>query len=267
MFKYPLEKLIYFLATLLPGFTALLIYDLAHPGCFNWFFNISFPGYRGKLALVVFVSFVVGYTITVIMSSLLGGIGGVIGGLTPYVHPPSLAVAPWRDPKWRYALKRYLGPDAPEDTTLITQESFNSQEEMIKKYYPDHDQATQIAKLGVDRWASELNDGRWADWYDQIDRTLKEQMPVEWATQVREGLDINFEAAALCVFLSAIWIPATRHWWCFLPASLWILLLVVRSWSDIYNVSNKWATLSKQIHYLLEQEPISHQNSLFPPAS
>jgi hypothetical protein len=46
--KYPLEKFFYFLAGVIPGFVAILIYHLAVLGSFTWFFQLSFLGYTTK---------------------------------------------------------------------------------------------------------------------------------------------------------------------------------------------------------------------------
>jgi hypothetical protein len=57
--KYPLEKLLYFVAGVIPGFVALLMFQVAHPGSFNWFFSLGFLGYRTKVVLAVLAMFVV----------------------------------------------------------------------------------------------------------------------------------------------------------------------------------------------------------------
>ena len=51
--KYPLEKFFYFLAGVIPGFVAILIYHLAVLGSFTWFFQLSFLGYTTKLSLTI----------------------------------------------------------------------------------------------------------------------------------------------------------------------------------------------------------------------
>src|ERR1019366_7110704 len=107
--KYPLEKLFYFLAGVIPGFVALFIFQLAVPGSFGWFFNLGFLGYRTKLSLILLAAFVVGNTLTTFLSGFLRFIGGAYFGgivaLRPYRPPRSYVVAPWRDPKWRTVLK------------------------------------------------------------------------------------------------------------------------------------------------------------------
>jgi hypothetical protein len=55
--RYPLDKLVFFVAGIIPGSVALLVYQLAVPGSFNWFFALGFLGYRSKLTLIVLVAF------------------------------------------------------------------------------------------------------------------------------------------------------------------------------------------------------------------
>ncbi len=91
--KYPLEKLLYFVAGVIPGFVALLIFHVAAPGSFGWFFSLGFLGYRTKVALVVLTAFVVGNSMTRFLSGFLGAIGGAIGGAVGYKPPQSLEIA------------------------------------------------------------------------------------------------------------------------------------------------------------------------------
>ena len=117
--KYPLEKLLYFVAGVIPGFVALLIFQLARPGSFNWFFSLGFLGYRTKVVLAVLAMFVVGNSMTRFLSGFFGAIGGAIGA-SGYKPPQSFEIAPWRDARWRTAVSRLLGPDAPRDAVFMT---------------------------------------------------------------------------------------------------------------------------------------------------
>jgi hypothetical protein len=78
--KYPLERLFYFIAGVIPGFAALLIFQLAAPGSFVWFFTLSFLGYKTKLSLILIAAFVIGNCMTSFLGSLAGTVGGAIGG-------------------------------------------------------------------------------------------------------------------------------------------------------------------------------------------
>jgi hypothetical protein len=72
--KYPLEKLFSFVAAVIPGFVALLVF----PGSLQWLFALGFLGYRTRVTVVVLLAFVVGFTMTTILSAFLGAIGGLL---------------------------------------------------------------------------------------------------------------------------------------------------------------------------------------------
>jgi hypothetical protein len=166
--KYPFEKLFYFVAGIIPGFVALLIFERAAPGSFGWFFSMGFLGYRTKLALVLLVAFLVGNSMTTFLSGLLGSVGGIVGAITalrPYTPPHSYEVAPWRDPKWRTALKHYLGPEAPKDTRPFFQELLTLMQKEVD-YLPEQERPGALAKLRNDKLNAEIDDGRWEQWYD-----------------------------------------------------------------------------------------------------
>lgn len=76
--KYPLEKVFYFVAGVIPGFTALLIFQLAVPGAFTWFFTLGFIGYKTKLSLILLVAFVIGNSMTTFLRAIVGMVGGVV---------------------------------------------------------------------------------------------------------------------------------------------------------------------------------------------
>jgi hypothetical protein len=86
--KYPLEKLFSFVAGIIPGSVALLMF----PGRIEWFFALGFLGYPTKLALFILVAFVVGFTATTFLGAILGGIGGAIGAAS-YNPPYSYEIA------------------------------------------------------------------------------------------------------------------------------------------------------------------------------
>src|SRR5579863_1795028 len=98
--RYPLEKLFSFVAAVIPGFVALLVFS----GSMQQLFALGSLGYRTRVAVVVLVAFVVGFTMTTTLNALLGAIGGSIGSVSykpPHTHP----IAPWRDPRWRRLVK------------------------------------------------------------------------------------------------------------------------------------------------------------------
>jgi hypothetical protein len=109
--RYPIDKLFHLAAGVIPGFAALLIFQLAHPGAFAWFFSLGFLGYKTVLSLALLACFVVGNTITTFLSAFLGGLGGMLGQTKrrpPYRPPQTFETAPLRDPLWRTALRIFL---------------------------------------------------------------------------------------------------------------------------------------------------------------
>jgi hypothetical protein len=87
-FKYPLEKFIYFVASVIPGFTVLLIIQLSAPGVFEGFFWIGFLGYKTKLSIIVLVAFIIGYSATTLLRALIGGVFGALEGAFPTPFRP-----------------------------------------------------------------------------------------------------------------------------------------------------------------------------------
>jgi hypothetical protein len=257
--KYPIEKLFYFVLGIIPGFTALFIYQLAVPGAFNWFFASCFLGYKMKLVVATAVAFVVGNSMTTFLSSILGAIGGAVyGGIiarrpqTPYSEE---ATAPWRDPRWRGVLKRRLGDQAPKDLQLIAPEVFAWRMQLIDAQFQD--EATrniQRTQLNLEKIGTEINDGQWAQWYDFYHQVLgtKEREDIEWF--VHRRLSYNLEVAAIYVLFSAIVVPQVRHRWYIAPSVMWVVILIAFEYTSFRRFNNKWATLLDQIRYLSEQD-------------
>lgn len=133
--KFPLEKIFYFAAGIIPGFVALLIFQLAVPGSFGWLFTLGFLGYRTKLSLILLTAFIIGNSMTTFLNALLGAAGGAYGSWSArrqtYQPPHSYDIAPWRDQRWRVLLRKHLGAQAPNDTLLLREELFNLRRESI----------------------------------------------------------------------------------------------------------------------------------------
>lgn len=253
--KYPLEKLIFYLAAIVPGFMALLIFQLAAPGSFGWFFAMGFLGYRSKLAIILLVSFVVGYTLTSCLSSVLLFLGGAIGGAMatsrPYKPPETYAAAPWRDPRWRTVLKLHLGKDAPNDTMLISADLFALREQMLNAL-PQRERDAALLELRGEKINAEIDDGKWAQWYDHFHQLAIQSSERDWHYNVARGLSFNFEATGLYVLISAYWVPSLRHWWLMVPAAVWVFILISQQYGDVKRYTEKWSTLYAQITYLSE---------------
>ncbi len=249
--KYPLEKLVYFVAGVIPGFVALLVYNAACPGVFTWFLSLGFLGYRTKIITILVTSFLVGNSLTSFLGAILGGIGGAIGG-TPYKAPHTHNIAPWRDPRWRAVLSKVLGADAPNNTSLMQPWLYEHQKAAINQQ-PDVAQRNMaLFQLEGDKFSLERDDSEWSRWYDYYHSTVLRPSDLDVFFHVRRGLAFNLETTAVYLLISACFVHAVRQWWCILPSCLWTLILGASEWSEAKTMMDRWSTLAKQITYLSE---------------
>jgi hypothetical protein len=249
--KYPFEKLFFFIAGVIPGFIALLVFECAAPGSFKWFVALGFLGYRTKLAVILLTAFVIGNSMTTLLYKLLGAIGGAIGGYVGYKPPHSYDVAPWRDPGWRGVLKNYLGPDAPDDTWPMRKDLYDFRVQQIS-VQPPAQQVGALAALNLEKLKTERDDTDWARWYDQYHRTVLKPEDTDMVFHFQRGLNFNLETAAIYLLVSMIIVPQLRHWWTILPACFWTVSLMLEEVYSFRQMTNKWSTLNTQITYLSE---------------
>lgn len=252
--KYPLERIFYLLAGVIPGLTALLVFELAVPGSFAWLFSLSFLGYKVKLSLVVLVAFVIGVTMSILLNGLLYAIGATIADATskePYKDPASYEIAPWRDPRWRFALKKRLGEQSPNDTVLLGEGVVKVRQDVIG-LLPANEREEANRKLNLEKLSLEIDDGKWAQWYDFYHQAINKRYMQDFHWSVRRGLDINLEVAAIYILVSALFVSKLRHWWFIVPSVIWIVILVAEQRTDFTRYANKWSTLDAQVEYLSE---------------
>ena len=255
--KLPLEKVFFFVAGIIPGFIALLIFNLVAPGSFTWFFTMGFLGYKTKLGVMLLTAFVVGNSLTTFLDRLLGGVGGYLGARMakePYVPPTSVKVAPWRDTRWRVALKRRLGTQAPKDTMLISEGIFDIRVQTVG-IMPEAQRANAMAELNREKLEAEMNDLVWAGWYEHYHRRVLTNRD-KWGVQqhVLHGLNFNLETTAVYALLSTPFVPGLRHWWCIFPAVFWTALLFAEQFAAFGRFKDPWSSLGEQIEYLSEED-------------
>ena len=252
--KYPLYKLSFFVAGVIPGFVALLIYQVAVPGSFAWFFHLCFLGYRMKLTLIILTAFVIGNSMTRFLYGTFAMVGGVIGrvvGRRPYKPPHTVSVAPWRDTRWRVALKKYLGNDAPKDTILMSQDLHNLKLQMANQQPPALVQRA-IAEVENEKLSAEIDDLNWSRWYDHFHSLVLTSTERDFAFYVERGLHYNLQTASVYVLISACFVPILRYWWVLTPTLLWTFFLLMEEYGGLMQYLNKYSTTSKQITYLSE---------------
>lgn len=260
IWKYPLHELFHFVAGVIPGFTALLIFQAAHPGIFHWFFSPNFIGYRTMLTIVLVVAFVVGNTITTCVAGIIGAVGGIVGYSValkaPYKPAHLYKIAPWRDRRWRVALKKFLGTEAPRDSELMSQELFDLRQRIFSEYRDQQQAATELLALQQEKFNSEVDDSRWQQWYEHFHKVVLSEPPAhQLAFHVQTGLSFNLEATGLYLLVSAIVVPAVRHWWFIIPAFVWLLYGFAEVYDNLRKYIDKWSTLPAQINYLSQVAP------------
>jgi hypothetical protein len=258
--KYPFEKLFYVVAGIIPGFVALLIFQLASPGSFGWFFALGFLGYKTKLTLILLAAFIVGNSMTAFLRGLLGGIGGSIGTAAatkrPFTPPSTYEIAPWRDPRWRTALTHHIGAGVPNDTSVMSSALLDLKRKQID-LLPEAQRPAALGKVNLEKISTDVVDGRWAQWYDHYHRIVlfdHDKRELDW--YVLNGLHSNLQTAAVYVLISALFVPSVRRWWCILPAFMWVLILVGQEYWNMNRLMDPWSTLSEQIKYLTALEPL-----------
>lgn len=250
--KYPLEKLSYFVASVVPGSVALAVAQVANPTLLTVFFDIGLLGYRTKIAIALAIAFLIGHTMTTLLGACLGGLGGAIGALNS-TFPHFLDNAPWRDPSWRKALKGRLGAQAPNDTRLITKDIFLFRSTRIK-LLPADEQAIPLYELQVEQARTQEDDAAWASWYSHYHHVVLKPDEKDLATQIRRGLTINMQSASVYVLAASTVLVSLRKWWVIVPAMVWTILLAAEVYTALTQHKNHWYTLDSQIRYLVAEQ-------------
>lgn len=246
----PLEKLWSFIAAVIPGSAAMLIFQLSHPNAFSWYYRSTLFGYGTRLTLMFVIAFVVGNTITAALNFFAGAVGGVIGTLKRYKSSVEYDIAPWRDPRWRDLLAKRLGPElAPQNTPWISDEVFAARQKGIE-FMLEEQRAAALNELVLERMRAISNDMEWRQWYDYYKRIVSEFIEEPFTWYVRTGLYANLQATGFGVLISAIFVPELRHWWYILPSSFWLLAVVAETVWAIRQLFDPWSTLTDQINYL-----------------
>jgi hypothetical protein len=213
-------------------------------------------GYKTKISLTLVVAFIVGYSVSTFLNSFLSGIYGAIGARVAlkYEAPHSVAVAPWRDRRWRAVLKKHLGAQAPNDSILMSKESFESRRKMLESMMEPL-RSMKINELELEKLNLEIDDGKWAEWYDLYHQQIATEIRNDFVAYVRNDLNFNLEATGVYLLLSSTLVPALRNWRCFTFSIGWLVIGVAQSFAGWQRYGNKWMTLTDQIRYLSDSAP------------
>ena len=167
--KFPIDRTFRFVAGIIPGLMAILVYCIAHPAAYYLIAGAAGIGYKTKISLVLALAFVIGNSLTVFATATLGAIGGIIGVSSTVKWPRVPETAPWRDPKWRKLAARYLGEHAPDDTQPLPDSQFNMKQTVIRGL-PEVQQARALLDLAQRRMKLASDDSDWRQWYLQLDQ-------------------------------------------------------------------------------------------------
>ncbi len=262
--KYPIQKILFVAASVIPGFAALAVFWAAAPHRFDWFFSLGALGYRTKVGIVLLASLLTGATVVRLVAGLIGGIGGGVGG--SLWKPGYLAkTAPWRDLNWRRALAKVLR-DPPKDTRLWPDWYYQQRLQVIS-LLPEDAREGEKARLEVERLGNRCEDEDWQRWYRYYHNKILFPTEKDFLFELQRGIHFNMQAAGVYVLFSALFVPAVRVWWCMALAGFWTLMLVLEEWSAAQNALNYWSTLDGQITLLSElarSAPESQKNIPFP---
>jgi hypothetical protein len=253
--KFPLEKLFYFVAGVIPGSAALVIFELSKPGRYDWFLNDPFLGYRTKIILILVGALIIGNSLTVFLNRILGAVGGAIGSArgVKLIKPLRTELAtPWRGATWRDLVKKELGDRAPQEAPFISESFFEQRTKWINSL-PQAQQTQAALDLTSEKLKSDVSDLEWEQVYDHYHKSVlfPQERPFEW--HVQNGFNFNLQATSLYVLISALVVPSVRHWWCILPASLWVVFLLAELFYMWRRFTDRWSTLSDQITLLSQK--------------
>jgi hypothetical protein len=249
--KTTLDRLSGFLASLIPGSVLFLLFTIHQPDLIRTVWETPLLTYNTKVILSIFFSLLIGHTVNFALSSLLGGLGGALGGY--FAAGPAGAdpeVKPWQDKNWRAMLAKYLGRAAPENIHPFYKEVFEARMDAIKNY-PEEERAEIAAKLLREKLAADLNDSEWRGWWSHLHQTSFFKRGPE--ALLHDKIISGFCSASLVVLIALPFTSEFRVWWAIAISIFWILYLVVRSTADIMALMNPWSSYTAQIEQLEEK--------------
>ena len=260
--KFPFEKAVHLLAKVLPGFALLFVYDAKNPGALASILSLPYLGYATRIWLLILVCFILGYTLSSVLRTIVGGLAGTIGALWGSLskarHPYEFQVAPWRDPKWRAAYISRFGSDAPENLTLILPRD-SAELLRLSQHLPPNladqqelaEQLTLQVNAGLNAAIDAIqNDDHWRMRYKSLAFKVLFQQPLEPIEEVIGRLDSDFSVASAVLLVGALLSTHLRAWWLMLPAIGWLIVSVLRFCAKAYQIFAPWSTLNAQIEML-----------------
>ncbi|HSS21664.1 MAG TPA: hypothetical protein VLL54_16445 [Pyrinomonadaceae bacterium] len=249
--KTTLDRLSGVLTSLIPGSVIFLLFALHKPELVGRVWESQLLTYNTKLILSVFFSLLIGHTVNFGLSTLMGAIGGAIGG---YIRArpvrPDPEVKPWQNKNWRTLLATHLGKAAPDNVNPIPYELFEMQVKALQNH-PAQERLELFGKLLKEKAAADSNDYEWRGWWDYFHRAsfLKRGPQASLYDDISSG----FCSASLVVLIALPFTPEFRVWWLVVTSVAWILFLVLRTIADFKAVLDPWSSMFDQLERLEER--------------
>jgi hypothetical protein len=254
--KYPLEKVVHYVAAGVPGSTALVVLEMNAPGSFAHFFAIDFLGYRTKVGLILFVAFVLGNVLSILMSIIVGILFAAAARMVDarrssekYQRAHAFDPVPWRDPSWRALAKKKLASQAPNDSVMEPRGAYDLRRQ-FQAALPEQLRTKPLQAMDEERNRLEAEDAAWAFWYQQFQDIVIQEENESFDSMLRTGVAFNLETASAYLLLSAAFVPALRRWWIVVPALGVLLFMALEYAGNLGKVANRWQTLAAQIRLL-----------------
>ncbi len=244
--KIATERLFGFLTDLIPGSAAMYLLSLHYPQAIKQLWSIEYLGYQAKITILLSSMFLVGFTISAALSSIIGGILGFID-TTRRIKEPEFK--PWHNTNWRALLTKYLGEAAPVDIQPVSDAILQDELKAIQQYTDDEDERQQrILDTVLRKNKADLNDYLWSGWWNQLHGMLAfDHDPI---TTMKKNLIHNLQAASLVLLCGIPFNPSLRHWWLIAICVFWIVVMVVDGINVVILAQDPWRTFHKQMAYL-----------------
>ena len=249
--KTILDRLSWFLASLIPGSVLFLLVLLHKPVLIDLVWETQLLTYSTKLFITVLFIFASGHTVNFGLTTVLRAIGGAVGGyLAAGPERAKSDVKPWQNRNWRALLTRHLGPVAPENIDPLYKEVFELRMKATQNY-PDEERVQMAAALLGERAAADFNDYEWRGWWEHFHRVsfLKKGPDAMLYDHINSG----FCAASFVVLFALPFTPQFRVWWIIAMSVFWILILILRTIGDFNAFLDPWSSYAVQIEQLEER--------------
>jgi hypothetical protein len=227
--KVPLEKISIFVAALIPGSSVLLVVALHRPDLWRGLWDLTYIGYQTKIAVLIFVAFVVGHTVNEMVDLMIRSVVSFKRGyeiaatatrtsVSGHTSPQEPEMSLWRKENWRKLLTAYLGSAAPDNVKLDDD--------------PQHS-----------------NDGLWREWwyflYDLVTPKSSDQH-----RSIALDVEVNFGSAGLIILSSSFGTPGLQHWWVILFCFFWVIATGVQLFQHYNDDWDLRSVHNRQMEYL-----------------